>query len=146
MKGLRKTMKITDADHTNWRVRDVERSLGFYRDILGLEPFGLEEYERGEHPLVSLRVTPGFILHLRPDPTFEAVSTGGYDHLALVVEGTNPDALAEHLTDAGVEIEGRSEDVVGARGSGEALYVRDPDGYLIELKLYDVESETPHAE
>ncbi len=146
MKGLRKTMKITDADHTNWRVRDVERSLGFYRDILGLEPFGLEEYERGEHPLVSLRVTPGFILHLRPDPTFEAVSTGGYDHLALVVEGTNPDALAEHLTDAGVEIEGRSEDVVGARGSGEALYVRDPDGYLIELKLYDVESETPHPE
>jgi catechol 2,3-dioxygenase-like lactoylglutathione lyase family enzyme len=146
MKGLRKTMKITDADHTNWRVRDVERSLGFYRDILGLEPFGLEEYERGEHPLVSLRVTPGFILHLRPDPTFEAVSTGGYDHLALVVEGTNPNALTEHLTDAGVEIEGRSEDVVGARGSGEALYVRDPDGYLIELKLYDVESETPHAE
>jgi catechol 2,3-dioxygenase-like lactoylglutathione lyase family enzyme len=135
-KGLRRTMKIADADHTNWRVRDVERSLGFYRDVLGLEPFGLEEYERGEHPLVSLRVTPTFILHLRPDPTFEAISTGGYDHLALVVEGTSLDALAERLTDAGVEIERTSENVVGARGSGEALYVRDPDGYLIELKLY----------
>jgi len=135
-KGPRKTMKITDADHTNWRIRDVERSLGFYRDVLGLEPFGLEEYERGEHPLVSLRITPEFIIHLRPDPTFEPTSTGGYDHLALVVEGTNPDALAEYLTDAGVEIESRSENVVGAQGSGEALYVRDPDGYLIELKLY----------
>jgi lactoylglutathione lyase len=133
-------MKITDADHTNWRVKDVERSLGFYRDVLGLEPFGLEEYERGEHPLVSLRVTSTFIVHLRPDPTFEAVSTGGYDHLALVVEGTNLEALAEHLTDAGVEIEDRSENVVGARGSGVALYVRDPDGYLIELKLYTNES------
>ena len=96
-------MKITDADHANWRVKDVERSLGFYRDVLGLEPFGLDEYERGEHPLVSLRVTPEFILHLRPDPTFEADSTGGYDHLALVVEGTNLDALAERLTGAGVE-------------------------------------------
>src|SRR5215203_1583835 len=136
-KGLRKTMKITDADHTNWRVRDVERSLGFYRDVLGLEPFGLDEYERGEHPLVSLRVTPGFILHLRPDPTFEPVPTGGYDHLALVVEGTNPDALAELLKEAGVEIENSSENVIGARGSGQALYVRDPDGYLIELKFYD---------
>jgi catechol 2,3-dioxygenase-like lactoylglutathione lyase family enzyme len=145
-KGLKRTMKITDADHTNWRVRDVERSLGFYRDILGLEPFGLEEYERGEHPLVSLRVTPEFILHLRPDPTFEATSTGGYDHLALVVEDTNPDALAERLKEAGVEIEGRSENVIGARGSGVALYVRDPDGYLIELKLYDVEPGVPRTE
>jgi len=139
-------MKITVADHTNWRVKDIERSLGFYRDVLGLEPFGLEEYERGEHPLVSLRVTPEFILHLRPDPTFEAASTRGYDHLALVVEGTNLDALAEHLTQAGVEIERRSENVVGARGSGVALYVRDPDGYLIELKLYDVEPGVPRAE
>ena len=139
-------MKITDADHTNWRVRDVERSLGFYRDLLGLEPFGLEEYERGEHPLVSLRVTPTFILHLRPDPSFETISTGGYDHLALVVEGTSLDALAEHLTEAGVEIERTSENVVGARGTGEALYVRDPDGYLIELKFYDAESGAPRAE
>jgi catechol 2,3-dioxygenase-like lactoylglutathione lyase family enzyme len=69
-------MKITNADHTNWRVRDVGRSLGFYRDVFGLEPFGLEAYERGEHPLVSLRITPDFILHLRPDPTFEPTSTG----------------------------------------------------------------------
>jgi catechol 2,3-dioxygenase-like lactoylglutathione lyase family enzyme len=145
-KGLREKMKITDADHTNWRVRDVERSLGFYRDVLGLEPFGLDEYERGEHPLVSLRVTPGFILHLRPDPTFEAASTGGYDHLALVVEGTNLDVLAEYLTEAGVEIERTSENVVGARGAGKALYVRDPDGYLIELKLYDVKLGAPRAE
>jgi catechol 2,3-dioxygenase-like lactoylglutathione lyase family enzyme len=139
-------MKITDADHTNWRVGDVGRSLGFYRDVLCLEPFGLEEYERGEHPLVSLRVTPGFILHLRPDPTFEPVATGGYDHLALVVEDTNPEALAEYLTDAGVEIESTSNSVIGARGSGQALYVRDPDGYLIELKFYDTEPGAPRAE
>jgi Glyoxalase/Bleomycin resistance protein/Dioxygenase superfamily len=49
-KGLGKTMKITDADHTNWRVKDVERSLGFYRDVLGLEPFGLEEYSAESIP------------------------------------------------------------------------------------------------
>src|SRR5215210_2605614 len=138
-------MKIIAADHTNWRVRDVERSLGFYRDVLGLEPFGLEEYERGEHPLVSLRVTPEFILHLRPDPTFEPASTGGYDHLALAVAGANPDVLAEYLEEAGVEIESTSENVIGARGSGQALYVRDPDGYLIELKLYTDESGFPHV-
>ena len=43
-------MKITGADHTNWRVKDLERSLRFYRDILALEPFGLEEYDRESAP------------------------------------------------------------------------------------------------
>ena len=130
-------MEITGADHTNWRVRDLERSLRFYGDVLGLEPFGLEEYRRGVRPIVSLRVAPTFILHLRPNRSFVPGPTGGYDHLALVVEGADTETLARHLREVGVEIERRLENVVGARGEGEALYVRDPDGYLIELKLYD---------
>ena len=129
-------MRVTSADHTNWRVRDLEASLDFYRDVLGLEPFGLEEYRRGERPLVSLRVTENFILHLTPDPEFERGPTGGYDHLALVVEGTQPDELAKRLQRMGVEVEKQFESIVGARGAGPALYVRDPDGYRVELKFY----------
>ena len=129
-------MKIIGADHTNWRVRDLKRSLRFYRDVLGLEPFGLDEYHREERPIVSLRVIPTFILHLRPDPSFEPGSTRGYDHLALGVEETDTEVLADYLRTSGVEVERRLEGVVGAQGEGEALYVRDPDGYLIELKLY----------
>src|SRR5918998_3724826 len=129
-------MKITGPDHNNWRVRDLEASLRFYRDVLSLEPFGLEEYHRGDRPLVSLRITEGFVLHLTPDPDFVRASTGGYDHLALVVEGVEPDALEEYLTGEGVEIEERFESITGARGEGPALYVRDPDGYRVELKFY----------
>jgi catechol 2,3-dioxygenase-like lactoylglutathione lyase family enzyme len=129
-------LRITTSDHTNWRVRDLEASLSFYRDILGLEPFGLEEYRRGERTLVSLRVTQDFILHLTPDPEFERGPTGGYDHLALVVEDAKPDELAKHLREAGVEVERQFESIIGARGEGPALYVRDPDGYRIELKFY----------
>jgi catechol 2,3-dioxygenase-like lactoylglutathione lyase family enzyme len=129
-------LKIAGADHTNWRVRDLDASLSFYRDVLGLEPFGLEEYHRGERPLVSLRITEDFILHLTPDPEFERVPTGGYDHLALVVEGAEPDELAERLRKRGVEVETQFESITGAGGEGPALYVRDPDGYRIELKFY----------
>ena len=139
-------MKIVDADHTNRRVKDLDRALGFYRDLLGLEPSGLDEYQRGERSLVSLRVTPTFILHLRPDPDREPVPTGGYDHLALVVEGVSPDALAGRLAGVGVEVERRSENAVGARGAGQALYARDPDGYLLEFKFYGTESNSPRAE
>lgn len=129
-------MKITGPDHNNWRVRDLEVSLRFYRDVLGLEPFGLEEYRRGERPLFSLRITEGFVLHLTPDRDFDPASTGGYDHLALVVEGVEPDALADYLTGKGVDIEERFESITGAQGEGPALYIRDPDGYRLELKLY----------
>jgi catechol 2,3-dioxygenase-like lactoylglutathione lyase family enzyme len=129
-------LKVVDADHTNFRVKDLDASLGFYWDVLGLEPFGLEEYRRGERPIVSLRVTEHFILHLAPDPEFERGSTGGYDHLALEVEDAEPDELAEYLRKAGVEVEKQFESISGARGEGPALYVRDPDGYRIELKFY----------
>ena len=129
-------MKIAGADHTNWRVRDVDASLSFYRDVLGLEPFGLEEYHRGERPLVSLRISDDFILHLTPDPKFERGPTGGYDHLALVVEGAQPDELVAHLREENVEVERQFESITGARGEGPALYLRDPDGYRIELKFY----------
>ena len=129
-------MKVVGADHTNFRVRDLDASLGFYRDVLGLEPFGLEEYHRGERPIVSLRVTEQFILHLTPDPEFERGSTGGYDHLALVVEDAKPDKLAEHLRKSDVEVEKQFESISGALGEGPALYVRDPDGYRVELKFY----------
>jgi catechol 2,3-dioxygenase-like lactoylglutathione lyase family enzyme len=129
-------LKIAGPDHNNWRVRDLEASLRFYRDVLGLEPFGLEEYHQGERPLVSLRITESFVLHLTPDPDFDPAPAGGYDHLALVVEEVEPDALVEYLTGRGVEIEERFESITGARGEGPALYVRDPDGYRVELKFY----------
>jgi catechol 2,3-dioxygenase-like lactoylglutathione lyase family enzyme len=129
-------MKITGADHANWRIRDVERTLGFYRDVLGLETFGLEEYREGERSFVSVRVSPTFTLHLRPDPEHDPDYVGSQDHLALVVEGVGLEDLENRLREAGLHIEQRFGSALGARGDGPALYVRDPDGYLIELKLY----------
>jgi catechol 2,3-dioxygenase-like lactoylglutathione lyase family enzyme len=69
-------LKVVGADHTNFRVKDLDASLGFYRDVLGLEPFGLQEYRRGERPIVSLRVTDQFILHLSPNSEFERDPSG----------------------------------------------------------------------
>lgn len=129
-------MRITGADHTNWRVRDLGASLAFYKDVFGFEPFGVEEYERGESSLVSLRITDDFILHLVPDADFEGGATGGYDHLAFVAGGASLEEVVDHFEKKGVEIEERFESIVGARGRGPAVYVRDPDGYRIEVKLY----------
>ncbi len=59
-----------------------------------------------------------------------------YDHLALVVENAEPEELAKYLRSRDVEVEEQFESITGARGEGPALYIRDPDGYRIELKFY----------
>ena len=75
-------------------------------------------------------------MHQIPDPEFERGTTEGYDHLALVVEDAEPDELAEQLRKSGIEVEKQFESISGALGEGPALYVRDPDGYRVELKFY----------
>lgn len=133
------TPRVVGADHTNWRVRDVDASVRFYEDVLGLRAYNLDEYRAGKSSLVSVRISDSFILHLSPDPELESAGSGGYDHLALVLENTTPEILAQHLASHGVEIERSLLDARGARGVGQAFYVRDPDGYLIELKIYGME-------
>eukprot|EP01041_Mallomonas_annulata_P019323 gene19322-biopygen12402 len=50
-------MRVLELDHVVFRVADMERSVQWYRDLLGLEVVRLEEWRRGEAPFVSVRVT-----------------------------------------------------------------------------------------
>jgi hypothetical protein len=55
------------------------------------------------------------------------------DHLALVVEGVDLDALA---ASGRFEIEMGPADLFGAQGTGRGVYLRDPDGNRVELRAY----------
>ena len=123
-------MRITGIDHVVFNVSDVERSLAWWRDLLGLEAVRLEEWRRGEAPFVSVRVSSGTILDL-----FQLERSGeNVDHVALQVEGVDLDELA---ADDRFEVGRGPLEVFGARGIGRGLYVRDPDGNVIELRTYD---------
>ncbi len=129
-------MHVTGFDHVNLRVADADRSLGFYRDLLGLEPERLEAFRAGRTSLLTLRITPAAILHLVPTAGFApspAELLAAWDHLALNVAGSMDDLVAE-LAAAEAEIDTPPFDAYGALGLGRAVYVRDPDGYRIELK------------
>jgi catechol 2,3-dioxygenase-like lactoylglutathione lyase family enzyme len=120
---------VQDVDHVVLNVADPERSLAWYRDVLGLAPERLDEWRRGEVPFPSVRVTPTFIIDLLPAPR-----TGeNCDHLCLVVKARDVEALAAHH---GVEVVGGPALRWGARGLATSLYVRDPDGNLVELRAY----------
>ncbi len=133
-------VSVVGMDHVVLTVADVERSLRFYVDELGLEPERVEEWRRAEAPFPSVRIDEGTIIDLfaasptGPDAaTSSAPRLGNLDHLCLVVAPTDLDAIARS---------GRFEVVDGparrwgARGDGTSLYVLDPDGNVVELRYY----------
>ncbi len=120
--------------HAVLRVRDVERSLAFYRDILGLREVAryggrMVFLSCGEnhHDLALQQIGKS-----APDPNPAAV---GLYHLAFKVGDNLRDLLDMKaiLEKAGVQILGASDHKVS-----KALYVMDPDG--IEIELYTDEN------
>mgnify|MGYP001826879884 FL=1 len=121
---------VTGLDHIVLLVADVERSLAWYRDVLGLTVEREPEWRAGEVAFPSVRIDAGTIIDL-----VRAERTGrNVDHVALRVA---PDVDLRALAHSGRfdVIELRAE-VWGAAGSGTSLYVRDPDDNTVELKHY----------
>lgn len=128
---------VVGLDHVVLRVRDLGRALAFYGDVLGLQVEFLDEYEAGTRPFVSVRVGTQLI-DLVPDPSYdpeEGFRAGGFMHLCLRIGRPSLIEAIPRLRERGVElIEDTPVPRVGATGLGFSIYVRDPDGYVIELK------------
>jgi catechol 2,3-dioxygenase-like lactoylglutathione lyase family enzyme len=127
-------VRVTGLDHLVLDVADTERSLAFYVGELGLEGVRIDEWRRGEVFFASVRVDAGTIIDLLETPP-----TGrNVDHLCLVVEEQDLQALA----DSGrFEVVDGPDRRFGARGDGTSLYVRDPDGNVVELRHYGSEPD-----
>ena len=121
---------VIELDHIVLNVADVERSIRFYCDELGLEGERIEAWRRQEVFFPSVRVNAGTILDL-----LQTARTGdNVDHFCLVVEPTDFDALK---ASGRFEVVDGPDRRFGARGDGTSLYIRDPDGNTVELRYYD---------
>lgn len=122
-------VRVVGLDHVVLIVADVEASVRWYRDVLGMSIERLESWRRGEVPFPSARVDATTIIDL-----VQGSANGvNVDHLALVIEPTD---LAGLAASGRLRVEGPPRRLSGARGAGEGLYVRDPDGHRIELRVY----------
>ena len=122
-------VRVIGFDHLVLDVADVERSLAFYVDELGLEPVRVDEWRRGEVLFPSVRVDVTTILDL-----LATAPTGrNVDHLCLVVEPQDLSALKASGRFTVVDGPGLR---YGAQGDGTSLYVLDPDGNTVELRHY----------
>lgn len=119
-----------ELDHVVLRVRDQAASQRFYTECLGLtldhvnEPIRLVQLRCGRHLIDLLPLGTG-----APPPP-----TARLDHVCLSLRCDDLAAAAAFLRARGVEVEGDVVSRRGAFGQGPSLYVRDPDGYRIELK------------
>lgn len=119
----------TRIGHVHLKVADLERAIGFYRDVLG---FKLTQRYGTSAAFLS---AGGYHHHIGLN-TWESAGglppgegTTGLFHLAILypTRAELADGL-RRLRDAGIPLDGASD-----HGVSEALYLRDPDGNGVEL-------------
>jgi glyoxylase I family protein len=128
-------LRIVGLHHVTLLCADVERSASFYRDLLGMQLVDRSrnpDDPNAEHlAFGGDGVTGGTMVTCMAYPELQegAVGRGSTHHFALAVE--SDDELAawrDYLRSRGVE----ASDVYD-RGRFRSIYLRDPDGHLVEI-------------
>ena len=141
-------MPVETVRHCGIVVSDMERSLSFYRDLLGLKVVrGMEESGEYIDNMLSLRDVrvstvkmsapdgPSLIelleFHSHPaeSPTKTKAYSVGPTHVAFTVDDL--DATYRRLLDAGVRFNAPPQ--LSPDGYAKVTFCRDPDGTLLEL-------------
>ena len=117
-------------DHVVFRVQDQAVSQKFYVDVLGCTVDHVNE----RISLVHLRFGEHYIDLLPATAEAPAAVPGGVDHVCLSIRCDDLASLAAALRARGVSVQGDVAERRGAYGTGPSLYIRDPDGHVIELK------------
>lgn len=151
-------MKVVEFGHTAFNVKDMEQSLHFYCDLLGLEkafstniPENIKE-AMPDSPLAALagklfiqylKLPDGSFLELFvPTPATNMESGGpnyddiGFVHISLIVDDLP--AWKTFLEEKGIQID---SDIRLGMDHTYQMWIKDPDGNRIELMQYTPESK-----
>ncbi len=123
-------------DHLALKVTDMDKTLHFYHQVLGLELLRTSgpNAEGGRSAVLQ---AGGQKIDMFSRPDFVSADKDmpvGMDHLCLIVETASVEDLVAHLQQADVEIFWGPV----TRHSSTSVYVYDPDGVHVELRV-----ETP---
>ena len=128
---------VLRIDHVVLRVKDAERSIAFYRGVLGCAV----EKRRDDLGLVHLRAGTSLIDLVTHDGplgrqggALAGAEGRNVDHVCLRIEPFDEAVIRTLMADHGVAVHGEVQNNFGAEGNGPSIYIADPDGNTIELK------------
>ena len=125
-------INIDRLDHLVLTVANIDRTCMFYSDVLGFEIVTFKGNRKalafGRQKINLHRAGHEF------EPKAKAPTMGSGD-LCFIAKTPLGDVMA-HLAEKGVAIEEGPVERTGATGSIRSVYVRDPDGNLIEISNY----------
>lgn len=125
-------MRIQALDHLVLTVKDIPTTCEFYHRVLGLEIITFGDDRK------SLKIGKQKINLHQAGAEFQPCAkrpTAGSADLCFIAE-TPIEAMVEHLQQCNVVIEEGPVSRTGAGGPIRSVYLRDPDGNLIELSNY----------
>lgn len=122
-------LKVAEIDHVVLRCRDPQRAHDFYTRVLGLT----EERRIDQIGLVQLRAGRSMV-DLVPAHQPRAEDALNVDHFCLAIEARDMNEVADYLRANSIEVIGEPAIRYGAHGAGLSLYLRDPEGNVVELK------------
>ena len=129
-------IEISGLDHVVIRVRELDRSLRFYCDVLGcaverrLDELGLVQLRAGASLIDLVPVDSPLGRKGGAAPGSDAHNV---DHFALLLRNWDEAAIRAQLAAAGL-IPAEVAERYGATGMGPSIYIEDPDGNVVELK------------
>ena len=131
-------VKITEMDHIVLRVKDVEVSLKFYCETLGMQSERVEQWKAGDVRFPSARLNADTIIDFFATDQEPIAKDGvkNQDHYCMVIEPTDMDELKAKFEAMGVEIQAGPGKRWGSHGDGISLYIYDPDNNVVELRHY----------
>jgi catechol 2,3-dioxygenase-like lactoylglutathione lyase family enzyme len=129
-------LTIREIDHVVLRVRDLDRMIAFYCDTLGCKverrvmEIGLVKVRAGRS-LIDLVTVTGKLGQMGGRAPGEEGQN--MDHLGLRVDPFDSDRIRAELSAAGIDA-GEVKSRYGAEGEGPSIYLKDPEGNMLELK------------
>ncbi len=130
-------INVAGLDHVVLRTSRMDEMLYFYGTVLGcpvereLSPeFGLVQLRAGS-ALIDLVAVDSELGRAGGGPPTEGENN--MDHFCLQIEPQPEEAISQYLASHGVEA-GKFERRYGAQGYGNSIYLRDPEGNIVELR------------